>query len=87
MTRDPEPPVPAPCLLAKPPSLFGLMCITTFIERLRMLTMSPTLAPLRVRFADAPFPHGSGASLLAEGSLLEGLVRVVTSPHLLLEYS
>jgi hypothetical protein len=87
MTRDPQPLVPAPCLLAKPPNLFGLMSMTTFIERLPVLTVPPTLAPLRVRFADAPFPRGSGASLSAEGTLSEGLVRVVTSPHLLLECS
>ena len=36
-------------------------------EHLRILTMLPSLAPLRLMLADTPWPHGSGATLAVAG--------------------
>ena len=82
--RDPVP-APVPFWL-KPGSIFGLLLITTFIESSRVFTI-PSIQPLlRLMLADTPFPHGSGASQETVGTVSEGSVRVVTSPHILVGY-
>jgi hypothetical protein len=49
-------------------------------ERLYILTMPPSLGPLRLMLADAPSPHGSGATLASVDTLSEGFERSVASP-------
>jgi len=70
----------------KPLSIFGLVLITTFIERSHVFTI-PLIQPhLRLMLADTPFPHGAGASPETVGTVSEGSVRLVTSPHILVGY-
>jgi len=45
-----------------------------------ILTLPPSLGPLRLMLADAPLPHGSGATLASVGTLSEGFERFVASP-------
>src|SRR6266849_6149219 len=49
-------------------------------EHLCILTLLPSLAPLHLMLADAPWPHGSGATLANVGPLSEGFERSVASP-------
>ena len=49
-------------------------------ERLCILTLPPSLGPLRLMLADTPSPRGSGATLASVGTLSEGFERSVTSP-------
>jgi hypothetical protein len=49
-------------------------------ERLCILTLLPSLAPLHLMLADAPWPHGFGATLANVGPLSEGFERSVASP-------
>ena len=82
--RDPVP-ATGPFWL-KPLSILGLVLITTFIESSRVFTI-PSIQPLlRLMLADTPFPHGLGASQETVGTVSEGSVRVVTSPHILVGY-
>ena len=80
-------PVPAPVpFWPKPNSIFGLVLITTFIERSRVFTI-PSIQPhLRLMLADTPFPRGSGASRVTVGTVSAGSVRVVTFPHICVGY-
>ena len=71
----------------KPLSIFGLVLITTFIERSHVFTI-PSIQPrLRLMLADTPSPHGSGASQETVGTVSEGSVRGVTFPHICVGYS
>jgi hypothetical protein len=45
-----------------------------------ILTLLPSLAPLYLMLADAPWPHGFGATLTNVGPLSEGFERSVASP-------
>jgi len=49
-------------------------------EHLRILTLLPSLGPLRLMLADTPWPHGFGATLANVGILSEGFERSVASP-------
>jgi hypothetical protein len=49
-------------------------------ERLCILTILSSLAPLHLMLADTPWPHGFGAILANVGPLSEGFERSVTSP-------
>src|SRR6202035_2788907 len=49
-------------------------------ERLCILTILSSLAPLHLILADTPWPHGSGAILANVGPLSEGFERFVASP-------
>jgi hypothetical protein len=49
-------------------------------EHLCILTLPPSLAPLRLMLADTPSPRGSGATLASVGTLSEGFERSVASP-------
>jgi hypothetical protein len=49
-------------------------------EHLCILTLLPNLAPLHLMLADAPWPHGFGATLANVGPLSEGFERSVASP-------
>ena len=72
-----------PLLLAAADSL---VLITTFSERSHLFTI-PSIQPrLRLMLAETPSPHGSGASQETVGTVSEGSVRVVTSPHILVGY-
>ncbi len=44
-----------------------------FIEHSLLLTILPTLVPLRLMLTDTPSPHGSDASLSTVGSIVRGL--------------
>ena len=87
MTESYHDSVPAPVpFWRKPVSIFGLVLITTFIESSRVFTI-PSIQPrLRLMLADAPMPHGFGASQMTVGTVSEGSVRVVTFPHILVGY-
>ena len=54
--------------------------MTTLTNRLGILTMPPSLAPLRLMLADTPFPRGSGATLANVGTLSGSTERFVASP-------
>jgi hypothetical protein len=70
----------------KPGSIFGLVLITTFIERSHLFTI-PSIQPrLRLMLADTPLPHGFGASQMTVGTVSAGSVRVVTFPHICVGY-
>ena len=75
-SRDPVPaPVP---LWPKPLSIFGLVLITTGIERAPLLTI-PSMQPrLRLRLAETPLPHGCGASRVTVGPVSGGMRQRVT---------
>ena len=47
-----------------------------------ILTLLPSLAPLRLMLADTPLPRGFGATLASVGTLSEGFERSVASPLL-----
>jgi hypothetical protein len=49
-------------------------------EHLCILTLLPSLAPLRLMLADTPWPRGFGATLTNVGPLSEGFERSVASP-------
>ena len=49
-------------------------------ERLCILTMLPSLAPLHLMLADTSWPCGSDATLASVGPLSEGFERFVASP-------
>jgi hypothetical protein len=49
-------------------------------EHLCILTLLPSLGPLRLMLADAPWPHGFSATLASVGTLSEGFERSVASP-------
>ena len=49
-------------------------------ECLCILTLPPSLDPLRLMLADTPLPRGSGATLTSVGALSEGFERSVASP-------
>jgi hypothetical protein len=49
-------------------------------EHLYILTVLSSLAPLHLMLADAPWPHGFGATLANVGPLSEGFERSVASP-------
>ena len=49
-------------------------------EHLYILTPRPSLGPLHLMLADAPWPHGFGATLANVGPLSEGFERSVASP-------
>jgi len=49
-------------------------------ERLCILTVLSSLAPLQLMQADTPWPHGFGAILANVGPLSEGFERSVASP-------
>jgi hypothetical protein len=49
-------------------------------ERLCFLAVLPSLVPLRLMLADAPWPRGFGANLAVVGPLFEGFGRIVASP-------
>ncbi len=49
-------------------------------EHLCILTIPPSLAPLRLMLAGTPSPRGSGATLMSVGTLFEGFERFVASP-------
>src|ERR1700676_2533925 len=49
-------------------------------EHLCILTLLPSLAPLHLMLADAPWPHGFGVTLTNVGPLSEGFERSVASP-------
>ena len=49
-------------------------------ERLCILTLLPSLAPLHLMLADTPWPHGFGVTLANVGPLSEGFERSVASP-------
>jgi hypothetical protein len=49
-------------------------------ERLCILTVLSSLAPLHLMLADTPWPHGFGAILANVGPLSEGFERFVASP-------
>jgi hypothetical protein len=51
-------------------------------EHLCILTLLPSLGPLRLMLADTPWPHGFGATLANVGTLSEGFERSVASPLL-----
>jgi hypothetical protein len=51
-------------------------------ECLCILTILPSLVPLRLMLADASWPHGSDANLVVVGPLSEGFGRIVASPPL-----
>jgi hypothetical protein len=87
MTGYDRDPVPAPVPFGrKPGSIVGLVLITTFSESSRLFTL-PSIQPLlRLRLAETPSPHGSGASRQTVGTVSEGSVRVVTFPHILVGY-
>lgn len=66
---------PEPTLLPfwfKPDSIFGLFSLTTFIGSLLVLTMSVTLALIRLMLAEESSPHGSDANLSVAGYVVEG---------------
>jgi hypothetical protein len=54
--------------------------LTTLTNRLCILTMPPSLGPLRLMLADASFPRGSGAILANVGTLSGSIERFVASP-------
>ena len=87
MTGYSRDPVPAPVpFWRKPLSIFGLLLITTFIERSRVFTI-PSIPPrLRLMLAETPFPRGSGASRVTVGTVSAGSVQVVTFPHICVGY-
>ena len=49
-------------------------------EHSRILTVLSSLGPLHLMLADAPWPHGFGATLANVGPLSEGFERSVASP-------
>ena len=51
-------------------------------EHLCILTLLSSLGPLHLVLADAPWPHGSDATLAGMGTLSEGFERFVASPLL-----
>jgi hypothetical protein len=51
-----------------------------------MCTIPSSQPRLRLRLAETPSPHGSGASGETVGTVSEGAVRVVTFPHILVGY-
>lgn len=53
-------------------------------ECLCVLTLPPSLAPLRLMLADTPLPRGSGAALASVGYIVQGLrtVRCLPAPTL-----
>ena len=74
MTGEKQDPVPAPVpLWLKPVSIFGLAEVTTCIKRSHVFTIPPIPPPLRLRLAETPSPHGSGASRVTVGTLSEGI--------------
>jgi hypothetical protein len=54
-------------------SIFGLLSVTTFIERSHVLTLPSTLALIRLMLAEASLPHGFDAGRLAAGYVVGGL--------------
>lgn len=54
--------------------------MTTLANRLCILTIPPSLGPLRLMLADAPLPRGSGATLANVGTLSGSTERFVASP-------
>ncbi len=70
----------------EPVSRFGSSGLTTFIESSHLLAIPLTLGLLHVLLVKALFPRGFSAGLTATGTLSEGFVRVVSSPHYLLGF-
>ena len=82
--RDPIP-TTGP-LWPKPGSIFGSLLLTTFRESAPGFTIPSSQPRLRLRLAEAPLPHGSGASWETVGTVSAGAVRGVTFPHILVGY-
>ena len=55
-------------------------------EHLCILTLLPSLGPLRLMLADTSSPRGSDATLASVGTLSEGFERFVASPLYLVGY-
>jgi len=77
MNEDPE----ASVLTARrAPQHVRLSSADDAYEHLCILTLLPSLAPLHLMLADAPWPRGFGAILANVGPLSEGFERSVASP-------
>src|ERR1700729_3601092 len=77
MTKNPEASVLTATRAAQH---FRLFRANDAYEHLCILTLLPSLAPLRLMLADTPWPHGFGATLANVGPLSEGFERSVASP-------